>query len=47
MGVPMSEVRRMPWGRLVMMLQARAQSYRDEEDTGPREATWEEVKAWL
>jgi hypothetical protein len=32
------------WGRVVMMLQAKAQSYRT--DNGPREATFAEISAW-
>lgn len=31
----------MPWGRLVMMLQARAQSY--EEDDEPKEASFNQI----
>ena len=34
----------MSWGRLVMMLQAKAQSYK--VDNGPREATFAEISAW-
>ncbi len=41
LGLPMSEIRRMPWGRLVMMLQARAQSY--EEDDEPKEASFNQI----
>lgn len=40
----MDSIANMSWGRLVMMLQAKAQSYR--VDTGPREATWSEITAW-
>jgi hypothetical protein len=32
------------WGRVVMMLQAKAQSYRIAD--GPREATFAEISAW-
>lgn len=35
----------MQWGRLVLMLQARAQNYK--RDDGPREATWAEISAWI
>jgi hypothetical protein len=44
MGVTQDDLLEMPWGRLVLMLQARAQSYK--VDDGPREATWEEIVAW-
>lgn len=40
-GIPMREIRRMSWGRLVLMLQARADAYDDE----PEEATFTQIKA--
>ena len=40
----MSDVRKMPFGRVVMMLQARAQSYKKSNE--PRQASWAELKAW-
>lgn len=45
LGLSLADIREMPWGRLVLMLQARAQSY--ATDDGPREATWEEINAWI
>lgn len=40
----MRDISEMSWGRLVMMLQAKAQSYRTSNE--PREATWAEISAW-
>jgi len=40
----MNDIAGMSWGRLVMMLQAKAQSYRASNE--PREATWAEITAW-
>ena len=40
----MEDVSVMTWGRLVMMLQAKAQSYKASDE--PREATWAEIAAW-
>jgi hypothetical protein len=37
----------MPWGELILMLQARADEYESLEDTGTREATWSEISAWI
>lgn len=38
----MGDIRHMPWGQLVLTLQARADSY-DTDDDKPREATSEEI----
>lgn len=45
----MRDIRRMPWGELVLMLQAHAHEFDEEEDQddGPRQATWDEIKAWM
>ena len=43
-GLTMDDVAVMSWGRVVMMLQAKAQSY--SVDNGPREATFAEISAW-
>lgn len=43
-GLTMDDIAVMSWGRLVMMLQAKAQSYKI--DDGPREATFAEISAW-
>ena len=40
----MRDIAEMSWGRLVMMLQAKAHSYRTSSE--PREATWAEITAW-
>jgi len=40
----MDDISVMPWGRLVMMLQAKAQSYKLSDE--PREATFAEIAAW-
>ena len=40
----MDDITVMSWGRVVMMLQAKAQSY--QIDDGPREATFAEISAW-
>lgn len=40
----MDDISVMTWGRLVMMLQARAQTYVKNDE--PREATWAEIRAW-
>jgi hypothetical protein len=42
----MSDVREMSWGRLVLMLQARAQSYKNTKEE-PEEATFEQVAAFF
>jgi hypothetical protein len=39
MGLSRADVMDMPWGQLVLMLQAKAQSYED----GPKESTPEQV----
>jgi hypothetical protein len=46
MGLSMTDLMEMPWGRLVLMLQARAQSYAKEEQEEVREATWDEIMAF-
>lgn len=46
MGLTRSDVVQMPWGELVLMMQARADSY-EEDDDGVREGTWDDIKAWL
>ena len=43
MGLSMSDVIEMPWGRLVLMLQARAQSYEVEEEK--KEPSFEQIAA--
>lgn len=42
----MADLDEMPWGELVLMLQARSQSY-DESSSGTREATQAEIDAWF
>jgi len=45
MGISMADIREMPWGRLVLMLQAKAQAYSKEEEV--REATPAQVAAFF
>ncbi len=40
----MSDLAEMPWGELVLMLQARSQDYADDEEV--RDATWSEIIAF-
>lgn len=40
----MDDLTEMPWGELVLMLQARSQDY--EEESEVRDATWEEILAF-
>ena len=40
-GLTLDDLREMQWGRLILMLQAQAQSYSDE----PEEATFEQIRA--
>lgn len=46
-GLTRSDIIQMPWGELILMLQARADEYESLEDTGTREATWSEISAWI
>lgn len=43
----MDDVREMSWGRLVLMLQARAQAYASAKEEEPEEATFEQVAAFF
>lgn len=40
----MSDLDEMPWGELVLMLQAKAQSYKDDE---PKEASFKQIAAFF
>ena len=46
MGLTRADLVNMPWGELILMMQAKADQY-DESDSGTREATWGEVQAWI
>lgn len=46
MGLTRTDLMQMQWGEVVLMMQARADE--DEGSEGDtRDATWEEIKAWL
>lgn len=47
MGLTRTDLMQMQWGEVVLMMQARADEYGDEEESETREATWEEIQAWL
>jgi len=46
MGLSMADLDEIPWGELVLMLQAKSQSY-DESNSSSREATQAEIDAWF
>jgi len=46
MGLSMTDLAEMPWGRLVLMLQAKASTY-EKPKPSIREATQDEIDAWF
>ena len=44
MGLSRDDLIEMPWGELVLMMQARADEVEAEDS---REASWEEISAWI
>lgn len=44
MGLTMADLTEMPWGELVLMLQARSRDYDEEPEV--RDATWDEIIAF-
>ena len=43
----MSDLDEIPWGELVLMLQARAQMYEEEKEEEPEEATFDQIAAYF
>ena len=41
----MRDLRRMPWGELVLMLQAKADQYKTSDE--PKEASFAQIRAWM
>jgi len=46
LGLTMSDLDEIPWGELVLMLQAKAQAFEEEKEE-PEEATFDQIAAYF